>query len=115
MFLEESAAQFLKQVTVATGMFSPFMSPKLHGHIASRFESIAHLDGSARIQTVSEADDSWSFELLDHVCSRTGFGILANNSFNTRGRPLVNTAQDALTILREHSELDFVLIEDWLF
>ena len=44
-----------------------------------------------------------------------GYALLINTSFNTRGRPILNTLSEALELLRSCPELDFVLVEDWLF
>ena len=39
--------------------------------------------------------------MLQAVKASTGWGILANTSFNTKGRPLVNRHSHALTMLDE--------------
>merc|ERR1739848_555898 len=36
-------------------------------------------------------------------------------SFNSKGKPIVNTVSDSLKMLDELADLDYVLIEDWLF
>ncbi len=97
-------------------IISPYMSfaPALNGSAASKFPAIAHLDGTARIQTVAAASNPWLHELLTHVKSLTGHAILLNTSFNTRGKPLINYIPDALQMLDE-GLLDYVLLEDWLF
>ena len=46
--------------------------------------------------------------------------MLINTSFNTKGRPIVNLAAEALEILCAEAALDFVALEDaggtfWLF
>ena len=41
--------------------------------------------------------------------------MLMNTSFNTKGKPIVNRAATALRMLREEPDLDYVLIDDWLF
>ena len=41
--------------------------------------------------------------------------MLINTSFNSRGKPILNSAREALELLRDCRELDFVLVEDWLF
>ena len=42
---------------------------------------------------------------------RTGWAVLINTSFNTKGRPILNTAAEALDLLRDSPDLDAVLLE----
>ena len=51
--------------------------------------------------------------LLLAVKRRSGWAALINTSFNTKGRPILNTAREALALL-EADGLDGVLIEDVL-
>ena len=41
--------------------------------------------------------------------------MLINTSFNTKGKPIVNRAVEALEMLRDDAELDAVVIGEWLF
>ena len=83
--------------------------------IAKRFPALAHVDGTARHQSVSEDDDAWLWALLRAVGKRTGLSALINTSFNTRGRPICNTLREALQMLDEEPDLDYLLVDDWLF
>ena len=58
--------------------------------------AITHVNGSARIQTVSEADDADFYALLRAVGRATGREIVLNTSFNVKGQPIVNTPHQAL-------------------
>lgn len=58
--------------------------------------AVVHVDGTARVQTVSEKDDSFLVELLRAFDELTGVPILLNTSFNRRGEPIVETPEDAL-------------------
>ena len=96
---------------------SPYMSlaPKVKPAVRAAFPAMAHLDGTARHQSVSRDDEPWVWALLRAVGRRIGLGVLINTSFNTRGHPIVNTVRDSLKMLDELPDLDFVVIEDWLF
>merc|ERR1712187_1038382 len=74
-----------------------------------------HLDGTARHQSVGQIDEPWLHSLLLAVGKKTGLAALINTSFNTKGKPIVNTVHESLKMLREIPDLDYVLIEDWLF
>lgn len=96
---------------------SPWMSfaPALTLDAMRAFPAIAHLDGSARVQTVGEHQDPWLHELLEAIAALTGFGVLANTSFNVKGRPIINRLAHAFEVLDETPELSFLLVEDHLF
>lgn len=58
--------------------------------------AVTHVDGSARIQTVSTEDNADFHALLSAVGRHTGREIVLNTSFNVRGQPIVNTPSDAI-------------------
>ena len=41
--------------------------------------------------------------------------VLINTSFNTHGQPLLNEAAEALRLLKVERDLDYVVIENWIF
>jgi carbamoyltransferase len=61
-----------------------------------RIPAVAHVDGSARAQTVSAAGEPLVARLLEHFERLTGVPVLVNTSFNTAGRPMVDDPRDAL-------------------
>jgi carbamoyltransferase len=58
--------------------------------------AITHVNGSARVQTVSAADNPEFSRLLHAVGRTTGREMLLNTSFNVKGQPIVNTPCEAL-------------------
>jgi carbamoyltransferase len=58
------------------------------------FPAIVHVDGSSRVQTVSQ-DGSGIRQLLEAWYERTGCPMLLNTSLNIRGEPMVNDRADA--------------------
>ena len=83
--------------------------------IQERFPALAHLDGTARHQSVSASDEPFIHSLLIAVGRLVGLAALINTSFNTKGFPIVNTVRECLEMLDKLQDLDFVVIEDWLF
>jgi carbamoyltransferase len=61
----------------------------------STIPAVTHVDGSARIQTVSQADNPRFHELISAFKARTGCPLLINTSFNVRGEPIVCTPAEA--------------------
>jgi carbamoyltransferase len=77
---------------------SPFMLfvYDVRPEMASRVPAIRHVDGTARAQTVRQDQSPLFHALLERFQERTGVPVLVNTSFNTRGKPVVCTPQDAL-------------------
>jgi carbamoyltransferase len=92
---------------------SPFMLETCKVISGIQLPAITHVDGSARIQTVS-ADTSPRFAaLLEEFDRRTGCPILLNTSFNMRGEPIVCTALDAILCF-VRCRIDLVIVEDYV-
>ncbi len=61
--------------------------------------AVTHVDGSARVQTVSSQDNPEFHTLLRAVGERTGREMVLNTSFNVKGQAIVNTPEEALDTL----------------
>jgi Carbamoyltransferase C-terminus/Saxitoxin biosynthesis operon protein SxtJ len=57
--------------------------------------AVTHVDGSARVQTVSAERNPRFHQLLSAFERLTGRAVLVNTSFNVRGEPIVCTPADA--------------------
>ena len=97
-------------------VWSPYMSfaPRLRPRLNKVLPAIAHFDGTARVQTVAADNDPWLHALLRAVAHRTGFAVLCNTSLNTRGKPILNRLSDALALILDQEELDFLFVDGWL-
>src|SRR5579872_7265099 len=62
----------------------------------AQLPAITHVNGSARVQTVSAKDNPEFHALLQAVGSATGREMVLNTSFNIKGQPIVNTPREAL-------------------
>jgi len=58
--------------------------------------AVTHVNGSARVQTVSKNDNEEFHLLLQEVGKRLGREMVLNTSFNVKGQPIVNTPQEAI-------------------
>ncbi len=95
---------------------SPFMSysPKINEQYRKSFPAITHVDGTARLQTVTKEQNEFLYNLLDAVETINGDGLLLNTSLNSKGRPIMTTIEDAIEMW-QNTELDALLINDYLF
>jgi len=62
----------------------------------SELPATTHVDGSARIQTVSRADNASFHTLLQAIGRSTGRELVLNTSFNVKGQAIVNTPHEAI-------------------
>jgi carbamoyltransferase len=62
----------------------------------SLLPAITHVNGSARLQTVSVNDNPDFHTLLLAVGETTGRQMVLNTSFNVKGQPIVNTPDEAI-------------------
>ena len=76
--------------------------------------AITHVDGTARLQVVTEESHSHFYELLTEFGKLSETNVLLNTSFNIRGYPILSSIEDALYALN-NTEMDYVVIEDYLF
>jgi carbamoyltransferase len=58
--------------------------------------AITHVDGSARLHTVSRAVNPLFYDLLRKFGALTGTPVLLNTSFNIQGEPIVESPEDAI-------------------
>jgi predicted NodU family carbamoyl transferase len=76
--------------------------------------AVTHVNGSARLQTVSEGSNPALFDLLVEFKARTGFGVLCNTSLNFNGKGCINNLVDMDTYAWEHG-LDGFVVEGKAF
>ena len=89
MILKEDADTYLE-----SGISSPFMNTirKAKSETIEKYPSIVHLDGTSRLQEVTEEPHR---TLLQEWKKETGCPMLLNTSLNVKGEPIVNTEEDA--------------------
>lgn len=78
-----------------------------HGEVPA----ITHVDGTCRIQTVTEEQNLHYYKLIKAFENRTGIPIVFNTSFNLAGDPLVETLYDALHTMR-NSKIDYLYLPE---
>ena len=64
--------------------------------LRSTIPACTHVDGSARIQTVTHESNPLFHALLAAFRKQTGCPLLVNTSFNRAGEPIVSSAADAI-------------------
>lgn len=98
---------------IAPGTQMPYMITVVDvrpEHRAS-LPAITHVNGSARLQTVSTKDNSDFHHLLRAVGRTTGKEMVLNTSFNVKGQPIVNTPDEAIETFLG-TGIEFLFLED---
>jgi carbamoyltransferase len=93
-----SIEQAHRWFNVAPGTQLPYMITVVDVRAEHRasLPAITHVNGSARLQTVSEQDNPDFHRLLKAVGRTTGREMVLNTSFNVKGQPIVNTPEEAI-------------------
>lgn len=73
--------------------------------------AITHVDGTCRVQTVSENDNKNYYNLINAFYKKTGIPVLFNTSFNLAGDPLVDNLYDAVTTMMR-SEIKYLYLPE---
>ena len=75
---------------------SPFMLLVANVKKPKIIPSVTHVDGTARVQTVTKEDNGIYYDLISEFHNLTGVPVLLNTSFNVNGEPIVETPEDAI-------------------
>ncbi|MCA9522201.1 MAG: carbamoyltransferase, partial [Myxococcales bacterium] len=75
--------------------------------------SVTHVDGGARVQTVTREQNARYYDLIRAFGEETGVPVILNTSFNIRGEPIVCTPEDALKCFFT-TDLDLLYLGDFL-
>ena len=63
--------------------------------------AIVHVDNTCRIQTITEKQNKFFYNLIKAFYEKTNVPILLNTSLNIAGDPLVNTYEEALNAIKQ--------------
>jgi len=98
--LQGDSPYMLKVANVAESQLKKVLDKEEEGFNRIKYDrstipAVTHVDGSARVQTVSKNRNALFWNLLKCFESKTNCGVLLNTSFNVRGEPVVCTPEDA--------------------
>lgn len=108
--LEDASKYFDMNWETRWMSFCPTVKPEWRDKLVS----ITHVDGTARVQTVTREQNPWLYDLLTEFEKKTGIGVLLNTSFNVNGKPILSRYSDALLVY-DKTELDCLVLSDFYF
>lgn len=103
---EEAAADYFELDGI-----SPFMLmiARVRQERSAEIPSVTHVDGTARVQTVSPTHQPLFHRLIETFGEISGTRVVINTSFNVRGEPIVCTPVDAIRCFLG-TDIDFLAI-----
>ncbi len=110
---EEDAADFFELPAGGTQYQFMIFVVKVKEEMRERLAAITHVDGTARIQTVSRHTNPRFWQLLGEFKKLTGIPILLNTSFNNNAEPIVDSVDDAVACFLT-TGLDYLVVGDYL-
>ncbi|WP_420969676.1 carbamoyltransferase [Bradyrhizobium sp. B120] len=111
--LEEDASEFF-ELPDGKREF-PFMNFVVRVREAQRsvLGAITHVDGTARLQTVSRKTNPAYWDVINAFKKRTGIPVLLNTSFNNNAEPIVDSVSDAIAAFLT-TDLDGLVVGPFL-
>ena len=121
--MREAFRPFAPAVTLETahewfelnpGTELPFMIVIVRDEHRAGLPGITHVDGSARVQTVTAESNPVFHQLLKKVGETTGREMVLNTSYNVKGQPMVNTQERRPSVPYLGTGIDVLFLEDTL-
>ena len=89
-------------------------SPEVRPEYRELLSSVTHIDGTARVQTVTQEQNEFVYQILCQLDSMSGHGVLLNTSFNVAGKPILNTYKEAFEVL-DTKPITGLVLENYYF
>jgi carbamoyltransferase len=112
MVKEEAAKKYFE---VAEGAVYKHMliNVSVRNDARNELQAITHIDGTARVQTVSKREMPLIWNILDRLEHLISVPIVLNTSFNLKSMPIVCTEDDALNAYVT-SDIDLLVINNYV-
>lgn len=76
-------------------------------------EAITHVDGTARVQTVTKQQNERLYDLINAYYELVGIPVILNTSFNVAGEPIVETPENAVNCFL-NTQIDVLVLGDYI-
>jgi len=87
-------------------MVAPVKKPEI-------IPAVTHVDGTARLQTVSKDTNPLYYSLIHNFFKITGVPVVINTSMNVRGEPIVNTPEQAFEMILK-TDMDILVMGNFM-
>jgi len=111
--LEEKAWEYFEKPPTQADLSFMSYALRVREEKRSVLGAITHVDGSARVQTVSQGENPKYWDLISAFERRTGVAMVLNTSFNNNFEPIVDSPEDAIVAYLT-TKLDKLVIDDFI-
>ncbi|MEQ9009318.1 MAG: carbamoyltransferase [Ekhidna sp.] len=112
--IEEMASEFFEVDPGDTQLYEYMLCvTQVRKHYQDKLPAITHVNGSARMQTVSKEQNPRFWTVIKEFGNITGIPVLVNTSFNVKGQPIVCTPMEALDTFL-FANLDVLVMGNYL-
>ena len=94
-------------------VFSPYMLMVAKVKQPNKIPAVTHVDGTARLQTVSSKSNPLYYNLIREFYSITKVPVIINTSMNVMGEPIVNTPEQAYNMILK-TDMDYLVMGNYL-
>ncbi|KOP81442.1 hypothetical protein AMS60_02440 [Bacillus sp. FJAT-21945] len=106
IILEEEVSNWFQHAYESPYMLNTF---KLIEGRECEVPAIAHLDNSARIQTINSRDNPKLYKIISHFNKKYNIPIVCNTSLNDSGEPIINSIEEMINFaLRKKFKVAYV-------
>jgi carbamoyltransferase len=111
VLLEETPRYF----DFSPGQESPYMLlvADVRPEFRDLLPAITHVDGTARLQTVTAEENGLYYQMIREFYRLTGIPVIVNTSFNVRGEPIVCTPAEAYNCF-SHTDMEYLALGNCL-
>ena len=92
---------------------SPYMLMVAPVKKPDKIPAVTHVDGTGRLQTVSKNSNALYYKLISEFYNLTGVPVIINTSMNVKGEPIVNTPEQAYSMLTK-TDMDLIFLGNFL-
>jgi carbamoyltransferase len=92
---------------------SPYMLLVAPVKKPEKIPAVTHVDGTSRLQTVSNDANQLFYGLINEFYKITGVPVLINTSMNVRGEPIVNTLEQAYSMIIK-TDMDYIMLGNYI-
>lgn len=92
---------------------SPYMLLVTKVKKPDKIPAVTHVDGTGRLQTVSKESNALYYELISEFFKISDIPVVINTSMNVRGEPIVNTPEEAYSMLLK-TDMDHIVLKNFI-
>ena len=92
---------------------SPYMLLVAKVKKPEKIPAVTHVDGTGRLQSVSKEVNPFYYDLINEFYKLTGVPVIINTSLNVMGEPIVNTPEQAHTMILK-TDMDYLALGNYL-